>query len=141
MNAAAPPTHTAGPAAHHGHEAEIVTDPRRQRNILIAMCTALVAVVASVSGLNVAQQDLAIDLAMPERLAAVTRKDLLRVAQAWLAGDPMTVLAKPKPPVAPVPAPVPAAPVQPGPKAPPPGAATPATPVPVAPMPVAVPAP
>lgn len=40
----------------------VVTDPRRQRMILIAMCTALVAVVASVSGLNVAQQDLAIDL-------------------------------------------------------------------------------
>ena len=40
----------------------IVTDPRRQRRILIAMCTALIAVVASVSGLNVAQQDLAIDL-------------------------------------------------------------------------------
>ena len=40
----------------------IVTDPRRQRWILIAMCTALIAVVASVSGLNVAQQDLANDL-------------------------------------------------------------------------------
>ena len=52
MNTAAPPT-------EHG---DIVTDPRRQRRILIAMCTALIAVVASVSGLNVAQQDLAIDL-------------------------------------------------------------------------------
>lgn len=40
----------------------LVTDHRRQRRILIAMCTALVAVVASVSGLNVAQQDLAVDL-------------------------------------------------------------------------------
>src|SRR4051794_37104825 len=40
----------------------LVTDPRRQRHILIAMCTALIAVVASVSGLNVAQQDLALDL-------------------------------------------------------------------------------
>jgi EmrB/QacA subfamily drug resistance transporter len=39
-----------------------VTDRRRQRRILIAMCTALIAVVASVSGLNVAQQDLALDL-------------------------------------------------------------------------------
>lgn len=47
----------AGPAHH-----DLVTDPRRQRQILIAMCGALVAVVASVSGLNVAQQDLAIDL-------------------------------------------------------------------------------
>ena len=40
----------------------VVTDPRRQRLILVAMCTALVAVIASVSGLNVAQQDLAVDL-------------------------------------------------------------------------------
>lgn len=40
----------------------IADDKRRQRNILIAMCTALIAVVASVSSLNVAQQDLAIDL-------------------------------------------------------------------------------
>ena len=43
-------------------DADLVTDPRRQRQILIAMCTALIAVVASVSGLNVAQQDLALDL-------------------------------------------------------------------------------
>lgn len=50
---------TAAPPIEQG---EIVTDPRRQRRILIAMCTALIAVVASVSGLNVAQQDLAIDL-------------------------------------------------------------------------------
>ncbi len=41
---------------------DLVTDPRRQRQILISMCIALVAVVASVSGLNVAQQDLAVDL-------------------------------------------------------------------------------
>ena len=40
----------------------VVTDRRRQRMILIAMCTALVAVVASVSGLNVAQQKLAVSL-------------------------------------------------------------------------------
>jgi EmrB/QacA subfamily drug resistance transporter len=46
------------PHAHVG----LVTDPRRQRQILIAMCGALIAVVASVSGLNVAQQDLALDL-------------------------------------------------------------------------------
>jgi EmrB/QacA subfamily drug resistance transporter len=44
------------------HEAELVTDPGRQRQILVAMCGALIAVVASVSGLNVAQQDLALDL-------------------------------------------------------------------------------
>jgi EmrB/QacA subfamily drug resistance transporter len=36
-------------------------DARQKRNILIAMCTALMAVIASVSGLNVAQQQLAID--------------------------------------------------------------------------------
>ena len=36
--------------------------PAANGSILIAMCTALIAVVASVSGLNVAQQDLAIDL-------------------------------------------------------------------------------
>lgn len=41
---------------------ELATDPKTQRNILIAVLTALVAVIASVSGLNVAQQDLAIDL-------------------------------------------------------------------------------
>jgi EmrB/QacA subfamily drug resistance transporter len=40
----------------------IVTDHRRQRQILVAMCTALIAVVASVSGLNVAQGALAADL-------------------------------------------------------------------------------
>ncbi len=44
------------------HQADLVTDPKRQRQILFAMCTALIAVVASVSGLNVAQQDLALDL-------------------------------------------------------------------------------
>lgn len=37
-------------------------DASQKRLILISMCTALVAVVASVSGLNVAQQDLATDL-------------------------------------------------------------------------------
>lgn len=41
---------------------DAVTDPRRRRWILMSMCVALVAVVASVSGLNVAQQGLAVDL-------------------------------------------------------------------------------
>ena len=41
---------------------DLVTDPKRQRRILIAMIVSLVAVIASVSGLNVAQQDLALDL-------------------------------------------------------------------------------
>ena len=59
MNAPAPAADAAEAGIPHG---EIVTDPRRQRRILIAMCTALIAVIASVSGLNVAQQDLALDL-------------------------------------------------------------------------------
>jgi len=56
-----PVSPTAEPISPH-HLSELVTDPRRQRQILIAMCAALIAVVASVSGLNVAQQDLALDL-------------------------------------------------------------------------------
>jgi EmrB/QacA subfamily drug resistance transporter len=44
-----------------GHDV-VVMDARRRRLILAAMCVALVAVVASVSGLNVAQQALAADL-------------------------------------------------------------------------------
>lgn len=36
-------------------------DARRLRMTLIAVCTALMAVVASVSGLNVAQPDLAVE--------------------------------------------------------------------------------
>lgn len=41
---------------------DVVSDRRRRTQILIAMCVALVAVVASVSGLNVAQQQLAVGL-------------------------------------------------------------------------------
>lgn len=40
----------------------LAVDKRAQRNILIAMITALVAVLAAMSGLNVAQQQMAIDL-------------------------------------------------------------------------------
>ena len=54
--------HTARPAEIPSDEVVIVTDPRRQRMILVAMCVALVAVIASVSGLNVAQRDLAVSL-------------------------------------------------------------------------------
>src|SRR5690606_17908841 len=59
-----PPSAPSSSAARAGGSphAQLVTDPKRQRQILIAMCAALVAVVASVSGLNVAQQDLALDL-------------------------------------------------------------------------------
>jgi EmrB/QacA subfamily drug resistance transporter len=49
------------PARPTGH-GELITDPRRQRLVLVAVCTALIAVVASVSGLNVAQQALAVEL-------------------------------------------------------------------------------
>ena len=45
-----------------GPASGVVTDSRRRRNILTAMILALVAVVGSVSGLNVAQQQLAMDL-------------------------------------------------------------------------------
>ncbi|MQA35169.1 MFS transporter [Modestobacter roseus] len=38
-----------------------VTDPRQRRAILLAACIALMAVIASVSGLNVAQPDLAVE--------------------------------------------------------------------------------
>jgi sugar phosphate permease len=41
---------------------EAISDARQRRLILITMCVALVAVIASVSGLNVAQQELAADL-------------------------------------------------------------------------------
>ncbi len=49
---------------HHGLGGPPATakDHKAQRNILIAVITALIAVIASVSGLNVAQQDLAADL-------------------------------------------------------------------------------
>ncbi|HUF99588.1 MAG TPA: MFS transporter [Ilumatobacter sp.] len=46
-------------ALAHEVEAAPALDTRTKRNILIAMCTALMAVIASVSGLNVAQQELA----------------------------------------------------------------------------------
>lgn len=57
-----PTTATSGTVESGHTSGAVATDPRDQRNILIAMCTALIAVIASVSGLNVAQQDLAIDL-------------------------------------------------------------------------------
>ncbi len=39
----------------------IIEDPRKRRAVLIAVCLALMAVIASVTGLNVAQPDLAVD--------------------------------------------------------------------------------
>lgn len=41
---------------------EAVGDARRRQRILVTMCLALAGVIASVSGLNVAQQQLAADL-------------------------------------------------------------------------------
>lgn len=55
-------TGTGPPAQTPAHNDEVIVDPRRRLLILAAMCVALVAVVASVSGLNVAQQALAADL-------------------------------------------------------------------------------
>jgi len=55
-------TGTGPPAQAPAHNDEVIVDPRRRLLILAAMCVALVAVVASVSGLNVAQQALAEDL-------------------------------------------------------------------------------
>ena len=49
-------------------DAFVVHDPRRLRRILVSMITALVAVIASVSGLNVAQQQLAIDLGASQNM-------------------------------------------------------------------------
>ncbi|MHB1130191.1 MAG: MFS transporter [Ilumatobacteraceae bacterium] len=43
-------------------DVEAVADPRQRRLILITMCVALIGVIASVSGLNVAQQAIALDL-------------------------------------------------------------------------------
>lgn len=54
----------------------VVTDPRRRRFVLIAMCVALVGVVASVSGLNVATQALTADL-------GASQSDLLWVINGY----------------------------------------------------------
>lgn len=50
---------TTHPPTHLASEHSIIDDPRRRRAILWAACLALMAVVASVSGLNVAQPQLA----------------------------------------------------------------------------------
>jgi EmrB/QacA subfamily drug resistance transporter len=60
----------------HASGEVIVDDARQRRRILIAMCTALVAVIASVSGLNVAQQELAADL-------GASQSDLLWVINGY----------------------------------------------------------
>ncbi|MFF3714053.1 MFS transporter [Streptomyces phaeochromogenes] len=50
----------AGAGLGEGLPGESVPDARQRRTILIAVCIALMAVIASVSGLNVAQPDLAV---------------------------------------------------------------------------------
>ena len=58
------PLHRSPDEPQFAHQAAetAVADPRQRTMIMVAMCTALVAVIASVSGLNVAQQQLATDL-------------------------------------------------------------------------------
>ncbi|MFE4262062.1 MFS transporter [Streptomyces sp. NPDC056883] len=56
--AASPDAPGPGPVTVHGDDGP---DPRRLRIILITVCIALMAVIASVSGLNVAQPDLAVE--------------------------------------------------------------------------------
>ncbi|MEV0287864.1 MFS transporter [Kribbella sp. NPDC050820] len=47
-------------STHVAAAAPTIDDPRRRRAILVAVCVALMAVIASVSGLNVAQPELAV---------------------------------------------------------------------------------
>ncbi|MGW1340817.1 MFS transporter [Kribbella sp. NPDC002412] len=47
-------------STHVAATAPTIDDPRRRRTILVAVCVALMAVIASVSGLNVAQPELAV---------------------------------------------------------------------------------
>jgi EmrB/QacA subfamily drug resistance transporter len=51
------------PLANHEITSGVIRDKGHQRSILLATCAALMAVIASVSGLNVAQQEIAIELA------------------------------------------------------------------------------
>ena len=50
---------------------EPVLDPRRRTLILAAVCAALAAVIASMSGLNIAQQAIALDLGLPIKLVGL----------------------------------------------------------------------
>ena len=55
---------------------QVVADPVQRQRILIAMCLALMAVIASVAGLNVAQQELAIDF-------GASQNDILWIINAY----------------------------------------------------------
>ena len=58
-------THLPSAAAGHPdptiHAGPTIHDPRRRRLVLVAVCVALMAVIASVTGLNVAQPELAVE--------------------------------------------------------------------------------
>lgn len=59
----------------------VVAEPKRRRLILVATCTALMAVIASASGLNVAQQQMAEDL------------DASQTTVLWIINSYVVVLA------------------------------------------------
>ena len=59
MNITPPPTHD--PADPRGVAELTIQDPARRRAVLVAVCVALMAVIASVTGLNVAQPELAVE--------------------------------------------------------------------------------
>ncbi len=52
---------SAGQADNRPSAENTIQDPRKRRAVLIAVCIALMAVIASVTGLNVAQPELAVD--------------------------------------------------------------------------------
>jgi EmrB/QacA subfamily drug resistance transporter len=58
------------------HQSTVITDPRKRSLVLAAMCIALIAVVASVSGLNVAQGHMATEL-------GASQKDLLWIINGY----------------------------------------------------------
>ena len=62
MSTTPPPTHSAADGRALPEPAELtIQDPGKRRAVLIAVCIALMAVIASVTGLNVAQPELAVE--------------------------------------------------------------------------------
>ncbi|UMG94092.1 MFS transporter [Nocardioides sp. TF02-7] len=55
------PDHDHGHDHGHSDDRATIDDPRRRRLVLVAVCVALMAVIASVTGLNVAQPELALE--------------------------------------------------------------------------------
>lgn len=66
----------------------LVDAPRRRRAILLGVCLALMVVVASVSGLNVAQPQPAVELGAAQDTAGVARQRLRRHPATASAGNP-----------------------------------------------------